>query len=103
MSVAVIETRVAAFGSASSSSIAMVYASWPLEQAADQICSRSWGPRAPRSWGSTVELSAVNGSPSRNQDVSLVVSASTMRRGVVGAGGGGALPPQGGAAAAPPH
>ena len=75
-----IETRVVAFGIASSRSIAIVYGSCPLEQAADQICSRSFGPRAASSAGMTVEVSAVNGSPSRNHDVSLVVSASTMER-----------------------
>src|SRR4051794_41394027 len=84
-------TRLEAWGSASSSSIAIVYGSWPLEQAADQICRRSFGSRAASSDGRTVEVSAVNGSPSRNQEVSLVVSASTMRRGVSAAGPGGAV------------
>ena len=79
-SVAVMDTRVAALGIASSSSIAIVYGSCPLEQAADQICSRSAGPRAPSSEGSTVEVRAVNGSPSRNHEVSFVVSASTILR-----------------------
>src|SRR3569833_4280284 len=85
-SVAVIETRVAALGSASSSSIASVYGSWPLEHAADQIFSGSTGPRALTSAGSTVEVRAVNGSPSRNHEVSLVVSASTIRRLASGSG-----------------
>src|SRR3712207_4147222 len=79
-SVAVMETRVAALGSASPSSIAIVYGSCPLEQAADQICSRSAGPRTDSSDGRTVEARAVNGSPSRNHDVSFVVSASTILR-----------------------
>ena len=87
-SVAVIETRVAALGSESSSSIAIVYGSCPLEQAADQICRRSFGPRAASRAGMTVEVSAVNGSPSRNHDVSFVVSASTMRPHAVGVGPG---------------
>jgi hypothetical protein len=73
-------TRVEALGSASSSSMAIVYGSCPLEQAADQICSRSAGPRADSSEGSTVEVRAVNGSPSRNHEVSFVVSASTILR-----------------------
>jgi hypothetical protein len=34
----------------------------------------------------TVEVSAVNGSPSRNHDVSFVVSASTIRRFLSGSG-----------------
>jgi hypothetical protein len=57
-----------------------VYGSCPLEQAADQICSRSAGLRSASREGSTVEVSAVNGSPSRNHEVSLVVSASTILR-----------------------
>ena len=44
------------------------------------------GPRAASSAGSTVEVSAVNGSPSRNHEVSLVVSASTIRRVLSGSG-----------------
>ena len=63
-----------------------MYGSCPLEQAADQICSRSFGPRAASSAGITVEVSAVNGSPSRNHDVSFVVRASTMRRLLSGSG-----------------
>ena len=85
-SVAVIETRVDAPGSESSSSIAIVYGSCPLEEAADQICRRSFGPRAASSCGITVEVNAVNGSPSRNHEVSFVVSASTMRRVLSGSG-----------------
>ena len=85
MSVAWIWYRQPA-GSACCSVMARLYGSCPLEQAADQTRTDRAAARVPTRWGTTTSVSAENGSRSRNQDVSLVVSASTTERCAAGSG-----------------
>ena len=58
----------------------MLYGSWPVLQAADQMRSLRGWPRRSRASitsGSSLNCSASNGAPSRKKIVSCVVIAST--------------------------
>jgi hypothetical protein len=57
----------------------MLYASWPVEHAADQTRRDDVPGLSARISGTTCWVRAVNGATSRYQDVSFVVSASTTR------------------------